>query len=451
MGPRDTDGATDGARATVTDARELPTQRPARDVPPPTLPTQRPARTSAPAPRPAGTAPAQRPTSAAAGRAAGAAPALPVEPSRRAPGVRGLVPTQRPHGAPAPSRTAGSLASGLAVPQQRGPLADPAAPVEVRTTPRRRRALRAVAVAGLVALTATGGWVAQDRAHRHDVARAEARARVDVAAAGAAEQPAPGARVEAATWTGARSSEVAALTTAVETATATLAATTHAGDEARTALQRAIDTARTAAADDSASLHALRTARAGLVAPQKAAQDAEAAWQKAEEARKAAEAAAAAERARQRAQAPAAPRTGTRPAPPRSGSEPSRPPAQRGIPSGGLRCQGTGGSGAREASASSLGSAINAYRASLGLKKLTIARSGSLTAHALDMGTRGGIWHSGGDNIVGCVGTSTPSYLVQAWSHSASHDRQMRRTDVSTMYVGAATQSGWLFGAVLFR
>ena len=40
--------------------------------------------------------------------------------------------------------------------------------------------------------------------------------------------------------------------------------------------------------------------------------------------------------------------------------------------------------------------------------------------------------------------------LVKAWSKSAGHDAQMRRTDVSAMYVGGAVRGGFLYGAVLF-
>lgn len=482
--PTPTTDAPDGENAQAADPREVAAPQPARETPPPspTVPTQRPARSGAPVTAADAAHTSSHTSSHASSPAGGSArPAGAVLPRQRAlptePGTPSgvetpvrTIPTQRAQpssgGAHALAGTPAGLVASPTTPAQDPPAGTPsstqaALPPEVarralrvadelrapRTLrPAHRRALRAVAVVGIVALaaTATGGWVAQDRAHRQDVARAEARARVDAVTAAVEAQAPSGARVEVATWTGARSSEVAALTTAVEAAAAALAATTHAPADARTALQRAIDTARTTAADDAASLHALRTARAGLVGPQKTAQDGEKAWQKAEEERKAAEAAAAAERARQRVAAP--PRsTTTRP---RTGGS---TPVQRGIPAGGLVCSGTGGSGAREASASTLGAAINSYRASLGLPKLSVARSGSLTSHALDMGTRGGIWHSGGDNIVGCVGTSTASYLVQAWAHSASHDKQMRRTDVSTMYVGAATQSGWLFGAVLFR
>jgi len=119
------------------------------------------------------------------------------------------------------------------------------------------------------------------------------------------------------------------------------------------------------------------------------------------------------------------------------------------VPSGGLQCTSRG-SGAHSASAASLGAAINAYRAKLGLKKLKIVTSSSLVNHALQMANTGGIWHSGHDNIVGCVSNASYSYLVQAWNNSAPHRAQMRRTGVSTMYIGDAERGSWLYGAVFF-
>jgi hypothetical protein len=99
---------------------------------------------------------------------------------------------------------------------------------------------------------------------------------------------------------------------------------------------------------------------------------------------------------------------------------------------------------------SAIGSAINAYRSSLGLPELSVSRSGSLVSHAITMANAGGIWHSGGDNIVACVSNGSASSMVSAWSRSPGHDAQMRRTDVSSMAVGGAGLNGWLFGAVKF-
>ncbi|MDM7855474.1 CAP domain-containing protein [Cellulomonas alba] len=119
------------------------------------------------------------------------------------------------------------------------------------------------------------------------------------------------------------------------------------------------------------------------------------------------------------------------------------------VPSGGLACTSRG-SGAHAASAASLGAAINSYRARHGLKKLRIVTSSSLVRHSLQMANTGGIWHSGHDNIVGCVSNASYSYLVQAWDHSAPHRAQMRRTGISTMYIGDAERGSWLYGAVFF-
>ena len=66
------------------------------------------------------------------------------------------------------------------------------------------------------------------------------------------------------------------------------------------------------------------------------------------------------------------------------------------------------------------------------------------------MANAGGIWHSGGDNIVACVSNGSATSMVTAWSHSPGHDAQMRRTDVSSMAVGGASLNGYLFGAVKF-
>ncbi|WP_448631358.1 CAP domain-containing protein [Cellulomonas soli] len=110
---------------------------------------------------------------------------------------------------------------------------------------------------------------------------------------------------------------------------------------------------------------------------------------------------------------------------------------------------GAGGSGS-ESSVGAIGAAINDYRASQGLPTLSVNRSGSLVQHAITMSTAGGIWHSGGDNIVGCSNGGLSS-LMSGWKGSPRHNEQMLRTDVSTMYVGGATGAGFLFGAVLFK
>ncbi|MBT0993029.1 hypothetical protein KIN34_01820 [Cellulomonas sp. DKR-3] len=371
------------------------------------------------------------------------------------------LPTQRPGtGAPpAPARSPGSTgAVGVPAPrpapERHAPATSPtpASPVSPAGRPRRVRVVAVTALVGL-AVAGTAGWTVQQQAERARLDEAAARvaaqadaqlARTRVDAVLAASRPATsGTRTDVAAYTAEHAAEVDRLTAAADEAADTLWHARHAGDAADE-LRTAIRHARAVARSERASLASLRDARAGLVGPADAATAAEKAWRTAEARRLAAERAeaerAARERAQQDTQQDRRQDTGTTP--------PSATPT---IPQGGLVCTGTGGPGASEASTSSLGAAINAYRASLGLARLAVVRSGSLVGHALDMGTAGGIWHSGRDNIVGCAGSADPSYLVQAWSHSSSHDAQMRRTDVSTMDVGAALQSGWLFGAVLFR
>jgi len=398
--------------------------------------------------------------------------------------VRG-VPTQRTapaapvSDAPATTVPTTEVPARVALPTQRtAPSSErpderlvPAAPRRVR-----RRLVGVLAGAAAVALvaTGTGAWAVNQRAQENAAARQEARDRVDQAVAGrTADRVVDGAgaaRPEVATLVAARTAQAAQLTTAADAAAAVLTSTPHAGD-AHAALQGAIDGARRVAVASDASLVELRTAATALVGPQQAASEAEAAWVEQDRQRQAAEAAAQAQQPRGTAARSGASTTrrstssaGTTKAGTSTGSKSSGAKSSgtkssgtkastspRSIPAGGLVCQGTGGSAASEASATSLGSAINAYRAKKGLSKLKIVRSGTLVSHAKTMGVTGGIWHSGGDNIVGCAGSSNPSYLVSAWAASPAHDKQMRRTDATTMYVGAATEKGWLFGAVLFR
>ena len=121
------------------------------------------------------------------------------------------------------------------------------------------------------------------------------------------------------------------------------------------------------------------------------------------------------------------------------------------IPSGGLKCQGSGGRGAYQSGSSAIGKAINAYRAKKGLKKLRIVVSGTMVTHSKDMATRGGIWHSGRDKIVGCTYTGSAARLVTLWSRSPGHNYWLTKKGLSTMYVGGASNDGFLFGAVNFR
>ncbi|AEE44882.1 CAP domain-containing protein [Cellulomonas fimi] len=329
-----------------------------------------------------------------------------------------------------------------------------------RGTARTRRSW--VVVAGGVALLmagATTGIAAQRAAVEREEARAEARERVTAVLPAATQdgavQEALDARESAAVYAAARSAATAGAQRTVDQATATLAASAQAGDGPRQQLATAAGAVSTALAGPHVSLTALRTVTAGVAAPQQAVVDAQAAWVAAEQARIAAEQAAAAEAARQAAaRAATTTRSGTTTtrraatqAPATGGA--AAPAPTTGVPAGGKVCAGSGG-GAAEASASAIGEAINAYRANNGLSTLSVSRSGGLTSHALDMASAGGIWHSGSDNIVGCVSNGSASSLVSAWSRSSGHNAQMLRTDVSSMSVGAATSAGWLFGAVRF-
>lgn len=317
-------------------------------------------------------------------------------------------------------------------------------------------------VAGGLALVLAGtttGVAAQRAAALREEQVAEARLRISAVLPAATTdggvRDALDAQAATAVYSSARAAVTASAQQVVERANATLAASPQAGDGPRGQLGAAAGAVSTAIAGPNVSITALRTATGGVAAPEKAVVDAQAAWVAAEQARIAAEQAAAAEAARQAA-ARASTKTTVKPRSTRttttttqSSGGTAAPAPTGGVPAGGKVCQGSGGAAA-EASAGAVGQAINAYRASAGLGALSISRSGSLTSHALNMAATGGIWHSGGDNIVGCVSNGSASSLVAAWSRSPGHNAQMLRTDVSSMSVGAATSAGWLFGAVRF-
>lgn len=323
-------------------------------------------------------------------------------------------------------------------------------------------------VAGGLALVLAGtttGVAAQRAATLREERLAEARLRVAAVLPAAAHdggvESALDAQASTAVYTSTRTAVAASAQQVVDHANATLAASPQAGDGPRGQLQTAAGAVSAAIAGPNVSITALRAVSGGVAGPEKAVVDAQAAWVAAEQARIAAEQAAAAEAARLAAARAAAAKKSTV-VKPRAARAPSTTtttqstggaapaaPAPTGVPAGGKVCQGSGGA-AGEASASAIGEAINAYRASAGLGTLSVSRSGSLTSHALNMAAAGGIWHSGGDNIVGCVSNGSASSLVSAWSKSSGHNSQMLRTDVSSMSVGAATSAGWLFGAVRF-
>jgi len=389
----------------------------------------------------------------------------PTEPIRSAPAP--LVPTQFdptttvPRSAPvepplralpaASPSTVGvrPLAGGLdRVPTQR---TEPE-PEQTRS-PRRRAAVLLVAAVAVTALVATTVVAQAQRTQRaEELAAAQQRVSAAAAAfdaeAGAVHDEA--AIVTLASWTARQESGRAGAQAAAASVVSALAATPHAGDAPRAALQTSLDAVSGSLADPTTSLIALRTVSAGVVAPVKAATDAEAAWQAAEAARIAAEQAAAAQAAAAQAAAAAAAHHATPTRSTRSTGSVAAP-AAGGIPAGGLVCPGapTGG-GAAESSVSAIGAGINDFRQGLGLPALSVARSGTLVAHAEAMAAAGGIWHSGGDNIVGCTSGSVAS-LINAWANSPGHRAQMVRTDVTSMSVGGASLGGWLYGAVKFN
>jgi len=366
-----------------------------------------------------------------------------------------LVPSQRPSVLSAPTPVITDVPQPHGVPSTQ---VDPQPEAVAPRPPAVRRSVWVGIAAGVVLAVAAGGGVyaADQRAQAAEAAALETRTRVDrsvlAAARDAAAERTADAAVAQAAYQSARAAATTSAQAAVEHANATLAAVPNAGDGPRAALAGATGAVGAALTAPAVSPRSLRALAAGVAAPEKAAVDAQAAWQAAENARIAAEqaaAAAAAQAAAARSTTVRSPARSTgRSTAPSSGGQAA--PAPTGVPAGGKVCSGSGGSGAGESSVSAIGSAINAYRASLGLPQLSVSRSGGLVSHAVTMANAGGIWHSGRDNIVACVSNGSASSMVSAWSRSAGHDAQMRRTDVSSMAVGGAGLNGWLFGAVKF-
>lgn len=312
------------------------------------------------------------------------------------------------------------------------------------------------AVVGLVVVVAVTAGLATVRAAEASADRAAAgrtgrASGTDLVDAGwLADQPGALAVVagdaqRTALTASARSAEAEARTVVV--------ASPHAGD-LLAALTAAADRTRDAAAAPGLSPFVLRARLADLAAARGAVVQAEAAWQAAEAARLAAEQEAAQAAAQQAAQqAPSARRSGSRVSSGSSsagatGAGSPAAPSAGSVHAVSMTCVTPAPGSGSPAGASSVGAAINDYRAAHGLPTLSVSTSGTLSGHALDMAASGGIWHSGADNIVGCApGVSS---LVRAWSGSPAHNAQMLRTDVSSMSVGAASASGYLFAAVAF-
>ncbi|NHT19274.1 CAP domain-containing protein [Cellulomonas sp. IC4_254] len=236
--------------------------------------------------------------------------------------------------------------------------------------------------------------------------------------------------------------------TVVAAARAAADASPHAGDAALAALRTAADAAQRAAdsVGTGVSPAALRTAVASVAAPQRAAVDAEAAWQAAEAARIAAAEQAAAEAAqRAAAQRSASPRTTTgarsnRAPAPVSGGGASAPAAPAAAWAPGVSSYGVGG----------LGAALNAARAANGLPALSVSASSSLADHAAAMAAAGSIWHSGSDHIVGWVQPVSDGQMITAYLNSPGHRAWILKADRSSVSIGAVTINGRLYTAMRF-
>lgn len=269
----------------------------------------------------------------------------------------------------------------------------------------------------------------------------------DAAAAGDGSLAAAGAAVAAVDAAATqRSQAVAAATQAGEAATTALDASPHAGDVPRAQLQAAAG-ALAAGVDGGASAHDLEAATSAVAAATAEVVNAEASWQAAEAARAAAQEAAA-EQAAAGARASGSQGTAVRSAEGAT-QDAGAVSSASAIGAGGKQCT-SAESGAAAVPGGDIAAQINQYRISNGMPALSVSDSTTLMSHAVLMADAGGIWHSGADNIVGCVSNNSASSLVTAWSRSAPHNEQMLRSDVTAMTVGAASLGGWLYGAVRF-
>ncbi|MCL2849080.1 MAG: hypothetical protein FWE61_03405 [Micrococcales bacterium] len=239
--------------------------------------------------------------------------------------------------------------------------------------------------------------------------------------------------------TGARNAQVRAAWSALWSADAALSSSPQAGDVPRAQLDAASGTLSALLTDPRTSPHQVAAVTATLAAPLSGVVDSQTQWQDAEDARVAAEQAAT---PRASTQVRSGVRSGLAAAPPPAPVAPT-------VPAGGKQCT-TAGDGATPAPAHEIGEAINAYRARNGLPPLDVATSATLGSHATTMADAGGVWHSGADNVVGCIPGDAAVSLVVAWSRSVPHNAQMLRTDVSSVRVGAAARDGWLYGAASF-
>ena len=304
------------------------------------------------------------------------------------------IPSQRPSMVSAPTPVIADPPTVVDVPQPHAPPSPLVEPQPVPPAPRsvalRRPVLVGLAAALVLAVAVGGGvYAAEQRAQEAEAAALAAGLRVDehvlAAAQDADAERSSDAVAAQADYQDSRAAASSAAQAAVDRANATLAAVPNAGDAPRAALAGASGAVAAALAAPDVSMRSLRSLAEGVAVPEKAAVDAQAAWQAAENARIAAEQAAAAAAAEAAAAARATTRAtartpaqtparstarSTAPSTTSGGTAPVAPSG--GIPSGGKACSGSGGSGAGESSVSAIGSAINAYRASLDLLELFV-------------------------------------------------------------------------------
>lgn len=277
--------------------------------------------------------------------------------------------------------------------------------------------------AGLAPLGGVGGWVAQGPT-AVGVADAQAAADGDAATAGAQGAAESGGAARAG-----RVDVVAAAGAALDQAVAVLDASPHADPALRARLQATV-AALSAGRGGAVSARELQGLSAVTSADAAQVQQSETAWL-----------------AQQRATTSS---STTLAAGPQGGAGAGTGVSQAArIGAGGKVCTGEG-MGSTEISGADIAQQINIYRMSNGMSALSVSRSPALVAHAMDMADAGGIWHSGHDNIVGCVRDGSAKSLVSAWSKSPPHNAQMLRSDVTAMAVGAALRDKWLYGAVVF-
>lgn len=369
---------------------------------------------------------------------------------RRRTAAPGTIPTQRTRGTEAPAAQPTALEGPP--PAARAPFAldAPARPARRRRTGRGRAVAAAVLCVALVGAVAAG-IVVQLRADARAAAWARAQERVAAAYAAQRVDEAFVADARAARAAGRYDALVAGAVrdagTVVTAARAAADASPHAGDAPLAALRAAADAAQRAAdgAGSGVSPATVAAAVASVAAPQRAAVDAEAAWQAAEAARIAAERAAAERAAAEAAQRAATPRASAgarsaRAAAPATSGGGAAAPAPAAAWAPGVASYGIGG----------LGAALNAARAENGLPALSVSGSSSLADHAAAMAAAGSIWHSGNDHIVGWVQPVSDSQMIAAYMNSPGHRAWILKADKSSVSIGAVTINGRLYTAMRF-